>query len=120
MTALIVLGAGATRGASFVAQEDYGVCLPPLDGDFFTQAQRIASDKHQDTVSALIRDAVELFGPNFKITLETMFTVIEHTSRMVRAAPVGAAFKAQRLEEMRVNLLQAVAAVLEESLIEHR
>ena len=114
--ALIVLGAGATRGASFVTQPGYGCCLPPLDSDFFTQAQRIATDKHAATVDRLIRDAVSLFGSNFKTTLETMFTVIEHTSRMLRATskPVRKRFD---LLAMRTNLLQAVAAVLEESLV---
>jgi hypothetical protein len=35
--AVIILGAGATRGASFVSD---AACKPPLDSDFFTQGRR--------------------------------------------------------------------------------
>src|SRR5206468_3056679 len=42
---VVVLGAGATRGAEFVvAPNDKAAllrCLPPLNADFFTQLQRI-------------------------------------------------------------------------------
>lgn len=116
--ALIVLGAGATRGASFVsARKDRPLCLPPLDGDFFTQLQRIAGDKHRDTVDRLLETAVELFGHNFSITLETMFTTIEHQIRIVEKT-TGEKWggKLDELHEKRTNLLQAIAAVLEESL----
>ena len=40
--ALFVLGAGATRGASFVDPVK-NPCLPPLDLDFYAQLQRIAN-----------------------------------------------------------------------------
>jgi hypothetical protein len=116
--ALIVLGAGATRGASFVKSEkDRPLCLPPLDGDFFTQLQRLANDKHRDTVNRLISDAVELFGHNFQLTLETMFTTIEHQKRIVEKT-TGERWgeRLSTLEKRRTNLLQAIAAVLEESL----
>jgi hypothetical protein len=113
-----VLGAGATRGASFVkGKKDRPLCLPPLDGDFFTQLQRIANDKHRETVNCLISDAVELFGHNFQLTLETMFTTIEHQIRIVEKTTGekwGESLK--DLREKRSNLLQAIAAVLEESL----
>lgn len=116
--ALIVLGAGATRGASFVrAKKDRPLCLPPLDGDFFTQLQRIANDKHRDTVNRLIADAVELFGHNFQLTLETMFTTIEHQIRIVEKT-TGERWGEDlaELRAKRTNLLQGIAAVLEESL----
>jgi|SRR5690242_7939665 hypothetical protein len=62
--ALFILGAGATRGASFV-KPNVNPCLPPLDADFYAQLQRIGHPKHQDIVAAVIRDTVELFGVNF-------------------------------------------------------
>ena len=54
---LFVLGAGATRGCSFVSsQED--PCLPPLDGDFFMQLQRSLKAKTRvlsfDYLSAIV------------------------------------------------------------------
>jgi hypothetical protein len=121
--ALIVLGAGATRGAKLregdAPQGDRPrpLCLPPLDGDFFTQLQRIANDKHRETVNCLISDAVELFGHNFQLTLEIMFTTIEHQIRIVEGT-TGERWGEDlaELRAKRTNLLQGIAAVLEESL----
>jgi SIR2-like domain len=109
---LVVIGAGATRGASFV-DEAAGRCLPPLDADFFTQIQRINEAKHQSVIEGVIKSAVDLFGVNFRSTLEEMFTVLEHALRMTRALE-----KKQRrgYEQAREFLLQGLAAVLEESL----
>ena len=117
LMALIVLGAGATRGASFVGGDDGPLCLPPLDGDFFTQLQRIDNDKHRETVDRLLAAAVEFFGHNFNLTLETMFTTIEHQIRIVEKT-TGERWgeSLDDLREKRANLLQAIAAVLEESL----
>src|SRR6266850_7249338 len=118
--AVIVLGAGATRGASFVAAGGVGaerVCLPPLDRDFFAQLQRVAKPLHQAVIDEVIGDAVALFGPNFRVTLETMFTTVEQLSAMSSMRPSGgAASEHQRFQRMRTALLQALAAVLEESL----
>jgi hypothetical protein len=54
--AVFVLGAGATRGASFVGLGQ-DPCLPPLDADFFVQLQRIESDKHADAASQNVHRA---------------------------------------------------------------
>ena len=112
--ALIVLGAGATRGASFV--DGGSGCLPPLDGDFFTQLQRVSNPKHKGTIDRVLEDVVKLFGHNFSVTLETMFTTIEHTLRVVNATKEVAGWRKRDLEVMRTRLKQAIAAVLEESL----
>jgi hypothetical protein len=115
--ALIVLGAGATRGASFVEDPTTRpICLPPLDGDFFTQLQRVANVKHKDIIDGVLKDVVDLFGHNFRLTLETVFTTIEHTLRVVNATKGTAGWNAGELEAKRVRLKQAIAAVLEESL----
>ncbi|MEI7767159.1 MAG: SIR2 family protein [Phycisphaerae bacterium] len=115
--ALIVLGAGATRGASFInGGNDQPICVPPLDGDFFTQLQRVANPKHKDTIDGVLEDVVELFGHNFRVTLEIMFTTIEHTLRVVNATKGTAGWKPKELEQKRVRVKQAIAAVLEESL----
>jgi hypothetical protein len=76
--ALFVLGAGATRGASFVDPVK-NPCLPPLDADFYAQLQRIRNPKHEETIKSVIEDTVELFGINFQVTMETVFTTLEHT-----------------------------------------
>lgn len=56
---LMVLGAGATRGAEFVESRSRA-CLPPLNMDFFTQLQRVATKKHQETINAVLNFRVAL------------------------------------------------------------
>lgn len=113
--AVYVLGAGATRGASFVNPKT-NPCLPPLDSDFFTQLQRIGNTKHRDTVDRVVRDTAELFGNNFSVTMETVFTTLEHTIRMVEATGEARAFRRRDLVAKRDNLMQAIGALFEESL----
>lgn len=112
---VFVLGAGATRGASFV-DEGSGGPQPPLDADFFTQLQRITDAKHQDTVRSVMSDVFDLFGANFQSTLENTFTVIEHMIRMSRV--IGK--RKADLERTRSTLLQAIAASLEVTLADGR
>ncbi len=112
-----VLGAGATRGASFVTRGSESECLPPLDSDFFTQLQRIASPKHQGTVTNLIAAAVRLYGYNFSTTLESLFTAIEFQYRIASGVTEGKWGQSpEALRRDRTALLQGIAAVLEESL----
>lgn len=71
---VVVLGAGATRGAQL---PDGRACEPPLNADFFTQLQRITAVKHQDTLEGVIDDILQVFGPDFSLTLEDYFTHLE-------------------------------------------
>ena len=107
--ALFVLGAGATRGASFVKPAD-NPCLPPLDLDFYAQLQRIKNVKHQKTVRDVIKDTVELFGVNFQVTMETVFTTLEHTARMIETTGENRDFKRSDLDAKKERLMQAIAA----------
>jgi len=116
--ALFVFGAGATRGCSFVDPATFA-CLPPLDRDFFTQLQRVANRKHNALVRAVMRDVVELFGFNFDVTMETVFTTLEHNIRMLKTTGIHWDYNLQQLKEKRDRLEQAIAAVLEESLTEN-
>ena len=116
----MVLGAGATRGAEFVvAPNDKAAllrCLPPLNADFFTQLQRITTDRHRETIRDVIRDVVRIYGSNFSLTLEQYFTQLEAmlvTARVAKGVP--AEFKPIALTAMRTRLLDALSAVLEES-----
>lgn len=111
---VIVLGAGATRGASFV-QPGFG-CQPPLNADFFTQLQRVTTAKHQGVVSEVLREAVNLYGPNFELTLEQYFTQLETLIEMTNVVDLKKPrYTETRLKGMRRQLLNAVSAVLEES-----
>src|SRR5713226_8961889 len=102
---LYVLGAGATRGAQFVSATK-NPCLPPLDTDFYTQLQRIRNPKHQGLVRHVAADAVDMFGTNFRITLEAMFTTLEHTLRMLEATGEQRDFKKEELRQRRERLMQ--------------
>jgi hypothetical protein len=117
--ALLILGAGATRGASFV-RPNINPCLPPLDADFYAQLQRIGHPKHQGIVAAVIRDTVELFGVNFQVSMETVFTTLEQTARMIETTGENRDFRRSDLEEKKERLKQAIAATLEESLCADR
>lgn len=117
MDALFVFGAGATRGASFV-DANKCPCLPPLDADFFTQLQRIQNKKYQELISEVMSSVVKLFGPNFDITMEMMFGILEHTERMIKATGATGGLRLPSYKKIRKQLIQAVAAVFEESLTE--
>lgn len=116
MATVYILGAGATRGASFVTHTS--PCKPPLDADFYTQLQRITNGKHQELVNKVAHDAVTMFGTNFRLTLETMFTTLEYTLRMVQTTGESRDFKKADLEARKNRLMQAIAATFEEALTE--
>jgi hypothetical protein len=114
--AVVVLGAGATRGAEFVNSPDSHACVPPLNADFFTQLQRVQAENLQPVVDAVVKDVVESFGANFKLTLEEYFTHVE--ALLMGGAlltPSSKKYSAARLKEKRRNLLDGLSAVLEES-----
>jgi hypothetical protein len=113
--ALLIFGSGASRGASFVRPTT--LCRPPLDRDFFTQLQRIQNPKLQPIVDKAIANTVDLFGNNFTVTMETVFTTIEQSLRLVEATRERRNFRSDDLRKQRTALLQALAAVFEESLI---
>jgi SIR2-like domain len=113
--AVFVLGAGATRGASFV-NPDKNACLPPLDTDFYSQLQRIRNKKHEKIITEVIQDTVDLFGVNFNVTMETVFTTLEHILRMVHTTGESRDFKPDEIRKKQGRLMQAIAATLEEAL----
>jgi hypothetical protein len=115
--ALFVLGAGATRGASFVDESEYP-CIPPLDRDFFTQLQRVQHKKHTQLIRKVMHDVVDLFGQNFDVTMETVFTTLENTIKMLDVTGENRDFRKKNLVAIRDRLIQAVAVVLEDSLTE--
>ena len=114
MTTLVVLGAGASRGASFPIGTSVD-CLPPLNADFFTQLQRITSDKHSRIIKRVVQDVVRLFGANFSLTLEDYFTQLEFLNRTIGLVGRNPDFRQEGLATQRQNLMAALAAVLEAS-----
>ena len=113
---VVVLGAGATRGAEFVGGNK-STCIPPLDADFFTQLQRVKATNRQRDIDAVIDDVVSSFGSNFHLTLEEYFTHIEALRRGGSLLPSRSSkkYSVAALNERRAHLLDALSAVLEES-----
>ncbi len=113
--AVFFLGAGATRGASFVRSTD-NPCLPPLDTDFYAQLQRIQNRKHKEMIEGVIQDTVDIFGVNFNVTMETVFSTLEHIKKMVQTTGENRDFKPSEIDAKQARLKQAIAATLEEAL----
>lgn len=73
---LVVLGAGASRGASFV--DPAQGARPPLDFDFFSELQRL----HQSAdVGELLRFVRDEFGTDLTLSMEEFFSQVEYTHR---------------------------------------
>jgi hypothetical protein len=117
--AIFIIGAGMTRGCSFVKPE-INPCLPPLDLDFFTQLQRVQNGKHQKLIRDVMYDIVKLFGNNFKVSMEMLFTVLENAIKLQTSTKKSFEFTATELQAMRDRLMQAVITVFEDSLTERR
>jgi hypothetical protein len=114
---LIVLGAGATRGARFTAEAFTPMCEPPLNADFFTQLQRITGPpRRRQLVEQVMKDVVGLFGANFSLTLEDYFTQLEFLAEAIKLSPPGkGGLTGGDLRDNRERLLAAVSMVLEVS-----
>jgi len=116
---VFILGAGATRGCSFVSEvKQKGHCLPPLDADFFTQLQRVSSIAHSGRVKRLIEGLVEWFGPNYSLGMEQVFIHLEHAERMLKHLGKDASKEYQKVVALKKDLVQFIAIVLGESLTE--
>lgn len=109
----VILGAGATRGASFVKK--LSGALPPLDTDFFIQLQRLSKSKPQRLVEDTIEDAARIFGRDFNLTLEQYLTHIEQLANVFDDYRLAGRPTDNPYIRMRENLIQALAAVLDES-----
>lgn len=71
----VILGAGASRGASFANSSRQ--VLPPLDADFFQQAQRLDEPVFKELARDVIKFVREEYGATQLPTLETLFTQLQ-------------------------------------------
>lgn len=71
---LVILGAGATRGASFVPADE--VVPPPLDGDFFQVLQMAAAGRSGEG-RGLLDHVRTVYGPALPVGLETVFNNLD-------------------------------------------
>lgn len=116
---VFILGAGATRGCSFVNQQKAaGRCLPPLDGDFFTQLQRVSSSTHEKRINDLIKGLAKWFGNNYKLSMEQVFCHFEHAEKLAAHLGKGKGSEYQELVKLKSELEQSIGLILSESLTE--
>ena len=66
---LVILGAGASRGASFV-NDEVGV-VPPLDMDFFQQVARLRQTNESKRLLEFVR---EEYGHEIGLSMEKFFS----------------------------------------------
>jgi hypothetical protein len=110
---VVVLGAGATRGAEFVKTAKGAE--PPLDRDFFTQAQRLSTKKPAKLVDQLIEDVVTTFGNNFSLTMEGYLTRLEQMSHVLNDYKFRGRPPTNKFLRMRAHFLQVLAALMDEA-----
>lgn len=114
---VFVLGAGATRGCSFVNElKQHGHCIPPLDADYFTQLQRVANKAHSERIKRLIEGMVQWFGPNYALGMEQVFCHLEHAQRMLKHLGKDAGGDFEKVADLKKDLIQSIAIILGESL----
>jgi hypothetical protein len=70
---LVVLGAGATRGASFVGN---AALPPPVDGDFFRILQMSETGRSEEG-RQLLDHVRDVYGPALDTGMETVFTNLD-------------------------------------------
>ena len=114
---VFILGAGATRGCSFVNDmKRQGHCVPPLDGDYFTQLQRVSSTAHSVRIRRLTEGLVSWFGPNYSLGMEQVFCHLEHAEKMLKHLGKEAGDDYKKVTALKKDLEQSIAIILGESL----
>jgi hypothetical protein len=79
---LVVLGAGATRGASFVGN-DGNLHIPPLDADFFRRLSRSPEGRSQQA-RALIGYVQKNHSATLDVSMEAVFVELEGAAEFYR------------------------------------
>ena len=105
--AVVLLGAGASRGASFVSNKRI---LPPLDKDFFEQLQRLPANGKELPHVQLLRLARDEFGQLLDITMESFFSQIQFLDSFHRALKIDRGSRIKRYD----NILSAFTSVIVE------
>jgi hypothetical protein len=111
---LVVLGAGATRGASFAG--DQAKVLPPLDADFFQQLSRMPPDNNTRRLLRFVRDE---FGSEVGLSMESFFSEVDYTNRFHRDLKVDPGPHVRRYETALDDFMRVLPRVFNES-IRHR
>lgn len=107
--ATVILGAGASRGASFA---DAGrQVLPPLDADFFQQAQRLDEETFRGSVREVVEFVRDEYGLTRLPTLETVFTQLRGYQQFVQQFSVGPGRRPEQYKRQLGYLLELIPLV---------
>jgi len=112
---VVILGAGATKGASFV-KKGLAQIVPPIDDSFFSELQRIRTPLLQPLISQVLEDIANLFTPGACPSLERVFTTLEHALRIFDVTTKGD-LSDRDLRKIRLRLFEAIAAAFGASLV---
>jgi hypothetical protein len=104
---LIILGAGASRGASFV--KDITKVLPPLDIDFFQHIARMTPNK---TTKDLIEFIREEYGTESGLSMEHFFSEADYTNRFHQELNIDKGPLIKKYEKALNNFYQALPKLL--------
>src|SRR3954470_21975030 len=94
--AVVVLGAGASRGASFV--QPGRQVIPPLDADFFRQAQQLDEATYGEYAKPVLQFIRDEYGIGSVPTLEALFTQLEGFDRFLRQFATGPGRRTERYQ----------------------
>lgn len=103
---LVVLGAGASRGASFV--KDPTAVLPPLDLDFFQQLTRMNHDESWKLLEFIRRE----YGHEIGLSMEQFFSEADYTDRFHHDLNVDPGPYVKRYRSALNNFLSVLPAML--------
>jgi hypothetical protein len=112
----VILGAGASRGASF-ANESRQV-LPPLDADFFQQAQRLDEQTFKSAGREVIKFIRDEFGATHPPTLEALFTQLQGFDQFLQQFYTRRGKKPGRYKRQLSNLLELIPLLFRAALSE--
>lgn len=112
----IVLGAGATRGASFVKPES--IVKPPLDGDFFKILRVSTAARHDHRIRQLLGFVTDEFGSH-DIRMESFYSQANLHDRFVSQIPTSKAGRRKSYSKRLEVFRSALPALLGESLSGH-
>ena len=113
--AVVLLGAGATRGASFVSASP--VLKPPLDADFFVQL-RASELGHDDDAQRLLAFLEEEFG-DIELSMEAFYSQVHLHDQFVGDFPKGKG-RRRRYEWARRYFLRVIPPLFELTLGDER
>lgn len=107
---LIILGAGASRGASFVKKRT-GI-LPPLDLDFFQQVARLNDCKSAERLVEFVRAE---YPNELRLSMEQFFSEADYTNRFHSELSIDKGPRVKRYERALSDFLVVIAKVLSAS-----